>query len=538
MGVNQSALGCAAGPASLFSLADWRAWRRGRAVAVCYHVNTEISTKYELSVEILGTGMSGPVMRAQGKVGTPIGNREFAVKRLRKANPAAIQMMKKEVLIMLSLDHPNIARIEDVFDMPKEIYMVMEKLEGGELFDRVVRDGAYAEGVAAEACRSMCGAVSYLHSRTPEKIVHRDLKPENFLYLSQTSNHLKLIDFGLSAMWAGMSKGMQDWCGTTGYKAPEVMRQLPYTEKCDCFSLGVIAYIMLTGHPPFESSLDFQRYKPFEQTSFTKTSQEAQNFVRGLLELHPERRLSASAALEHEWLREGKPVQGPVLDVQVFRSMQRFSTASRFKRMCLSMLAWSLTEKDREELCQKFTAMDTNGNGRISLTEMRVALQENFDINSNEAETLFANLVGVEEEEIAYSDFLAAAMQQRVRTHEAALWDTFSRIDRGNKGKITAEDLSLMLDKGFGEVDVAAILREVDREGRGWVTHEAFVAYLTRGEEDFLAARLIDRQREHEQQDPEAGFKRLIKTFAAPSSNQTGEMVEPLRRVQRAHQTF
>lgn len=559
MGADLSSTGCAAGPTSLFSLAEWREWRQrrgynhGLSVSSRYHVNRPLASKYELSDDILGTGMSGPVRLAHGKAGTAIGHRQFAVKTFKKRRGPAMISVKREVMIMLSLDHPNVARVEDVFDLQTEIHLVMERLEGGELFERIVRQGKYAEDVAAEACRAMCRSVAYLHSQNPP-IVHRDLKPENFLYARDDSNYLKLIDFGLSTFWdRGVNPRMQEWCGTTAYKAPEIQRQSPYTETCDIFSLGVIAYVLLTGHPPFLSSLEIHKYSPFNQPTFQSISKTGQAFVRSLLETDPGSRPSATWALEHAWLVEGCQPRGAELDEGVLKQMRRFATASQFKRTCLNMLAWSLTAQDREHLESCFTRLDKNDDGRISLNEMRSALEDNFSINSADATELFRKMDDGDDE-ICYTDFLAVAMQERVRMHEDALWVTFSRFDRGNKGVITADDLRAMLDGDFQGCDADEILAEVDRQGCGQVTCEAFVDFLTSWEDEepaapelpvaallsagaspatqqkrraSLASRLIDRQRERDEK--EAGGKRLWNTFSVSSTRQQAAP-NPLQR--------
>jgi len=552
MGADQSTTGCTSGPRALFSLAEWREWKQKRGkgglgsqmrVAGLYHVNQPLESKYTLAETNLGTGMSGPVRLARGKARTAIAHREFAVKTFKKTKALNLDQVKKEVMIFLSLDHPNIARLEDVFDCNTEIHLVMEKLEGGELFQRLVDRGAYAEGVAADACRSMCYAVAYLHSHQPP-VVHRDLKPENFLYAKKDSNDLKLIDFGLSTFWdSSVDRRMSEYCGTAAYMAPEVQSRGSYTEKCDIFSLGVISYIMLTGHPPFASSLNMYAYSLYDQEKFVRLSGAARSFVRSFMAEDPSKRPSASQALESPWLRDGGQAPTATIDSEVLRSMRRFSTASRFRRACLNMMAWSLTSEDRSHLQACFEKMDSNGDGKISLSELRTALERNFDVNSAEATELFRN-VDDGDDEICYSEFIAVAMHERVRMHEDALWATFSRIDRGNKGVITADDLSSILDDGFGSVDAEELLREVDRDGSGQVSCQAFVEYLTSWEDEApgrqtqeeprqevkrmrtsLAARLIDREREREQLQAEAA--RPWKTF---SPTPTRRVSYPLKR--------
>merc|ERR1719230_1130672 len=146
-------------------------------------------------------------------------------------------------------------------------------------------------------------ALNYIHSHG---VVHRDIKLENFLYDKKGSDHLKLIDFGFSKIWDPNIK-MKVSCGTLSYVAPEVLDQ-NYTSQCDLWSLGVIAFILLSGYMPFSGAEGEQaasilkgsyKLKPHK---WNNVSPEALKFVQCLLQVDPERRLTADTALNHPWL--------------------------------------------------------------------------------------------------------------------------------------------------------------------------------------------------------------------------------------------
>uniref|UniRef100_A0A673IAS2 Calcium/calmodulin-dependent protein kinase type 1D-like n=1 Tax=Sinocyclocheilus rhinocerous TaxID=307959 RepID=A0A673IAS2_9TELE len=147
----------------------------------------------------------------------------------------------------MKIKHDNVVGLEDFYETRTHYYLVMELVSGGELFDRILDRGVYTEKDASCVIKQVLEAVSYLHQNS---IVHRDLKPENLLYYSpDESAKIMISDFGLSKM---ADHGvMSTACGTPGYVAPEVLGQKPYSKAVDCWSIGVITYILLSGYLPF-----------------------------------------------------------------------------------------------------------------------------------------------------------------------------------------------------------------------------------------------------------------------------------------------
>jgi len=430
--------------------------------------------------KVIGTGMSGPVRLATGKDG-----REYAVKSFKKKqlNPKARAELQSEVEIYLSLDHPHIARLEQVYETDEEIHLVMEYLAGGELYERLTRRKMYTEQEATDTVHQMLLAVAYLHSRS---IIHRDLKLENFLYEGGDSDHLKLIDFGFAKIFTGSTK-LSDTCGSIHYVAPEVLKK-SYTSQADMWSLGVISHMLLTGSPVFRGSdLEIislvRRGKTRLSSRFGDLSTVAQNFVQALLVLDPSKRLTAKDALQHPFLAHRNSIATSV-DVEILHSLQNYAQASRFRRVCLSMMAWSLSMEDRQRLRGKFLELDVHKKGTISLPQFKAVLQESYHVNSAEAERLFAALDTDHDNEICYSEFLAAVLQDRVRMHEHVLRRTFARFDRDEAGVITVENLRTVLGDTFEDVDVMELMREADTTGSGFICYEQFLQYLQEQDSD------------------------------------------------------
>jgi calcium/calmodulin-dependent protein kinase I len=138
------------------------------------------------------------------------------------------------------LDHPNVLKIIEIFDEEDCIYLVLELLGGGELFDRIVEKENYSEKEAAETVRPIVDAIRYCHSLG---IIHRDLKPENLLYMTPSDNSIiKITDFGLARFVE--NEMATTACGTPNYVAPEIITGKGYSKEVDLWSIGVIIYIM------------------------------------------------------------------------------------------------------------------------------------------------------------------------------------------------------------------------------------------------------------------------------------------------------
>ncbi|XP_048583173.1 serine/threonine-protein kinase Chk2 isoform X3 [Nematostella vectensis] len=227
----------------------------GKSQEEVANIPEDFRKKYTLS-KLLGRGAFGEVRLAFTK-GTC---HKFAVKLISKrqfsVSPVSHASIKDEVNILKALNHPCIIEIADVFESPDMLYIVLELVEGGELFDRVVSVKRFEESVAKLLFYQMVVAVEYLHSKG---ITHRDLKPENILLCSDKNETLlKITDFGVSKM-VGEQSLMKTLCGTPSYLAPEVLRSAGlggYSKAVDCWSLGCMLYICLGGYAPFSDEVE------------------------------------------------------------------------------------------------------------------------------------------------------------------------------------------------------------------------------------------------------------------------------------------
>lgn len=166
------------------------------------------------------------------------------------------------------------------------------------------------------------------------------------------------------------------------------------------------------------------------------------------------------------------------MDRSVVDALRRFEHASKFRRACLSVMAWSLTHEERKSVVDAFLELDTSRRGTIRLHELRDVLQR-FDIPDQESAEIFHALDGGQCDEVHYSEFLGAMVSSRIAMHDQMLRAAFARFDVDGKGFISRESLTKLLGEGAAEVD--ELLQEVDPKATGKVSYEQFVAYLRSG---------------------------------------------------------
>jgi len=204
--------------------------------------------------------------------------------------------------------NPHIIRFINAFETPSEVILVMEYLDGGELFERVAADDFnLTESDCCLFMRQIVRGVQYLHKH---HIVHLDLKPENVVCTQRENATVKIIDFG-TAMELEPGEQIKSLVGTPEFVAPEVVNYDFISTGTDIWSLGVICYILLSGYSPFMGDNDTETYNnisnvhfDFDLEEFDSISENAQDFISQLLKKSPRTRLTADQCLEHSWLME------------------------------------------------------------------------------------------------------------------------------------------------------------------------------------------------------------------------------------------
>ncbi|KAF7645125.1 hypothetical protein LDENG_00209610 [Lucifuga dentata] len=236
----------------------------------------------------------------------------YALKCLKKKYLISSNL-ENEINVLRRIKHENVVRLEDFYESQTHYYLVMQLVS---------------------VIKQVLQAVSYLHQNS---IVHRDLKPENLLYYNTDENaKIMVSDFGLSKL---SEQGMMSTaCGTPGYVAPEVLAQKPYSKAVDCWSIGVITYILLSGYPPFfednETHLfskimraEYEFHSPF----WDEISESAKDFIRNMMEKNPTKRFNTEQALRHSWIA-GDTAREQDIHESVCEQIQKNFAKSKWKQ--------------------------------------------------------------------------------------------------------------------------------------------------------------------------------------------------------------
>uniref|UniRef100_A0A672FH17 Myosin light chain kinase family, member 4b n=1 Tax=Salarias fasciatus TaxID=181472 RepID=A0A672FH17_SALFA len=232
----------------------------------------------------------------------------LAAKIIKARSQKEKEVVRNEIQVMNQLNHANLIQLYAAFESRHDIILVMEYVEGGELFDRIIDENYnLTELDTVLFIRQICEGLQYMHKMY---ILHLDLKPENILCVSRATNKIKIIDFGLARRYKPREKLRVNF-GTPEFLAPEVINYEFVSFPTDMWSLGVITYMLLSGLSPFLGDDDNETLNNilacqwnFEEEEFTDISDEAKDFITRLLVKSKSWRMSAAESLRHPWLSD------------------------------------------------------------------------------------------------------------------------------------------------------------------------------------------------------------------------------------------
>jgi calcium/calmodulin-dependent protein kinase I len=229
------------------------------------------------------------------------------------------ETLDNEIKILSDIHHPHVVQMKAIFDTEETLFIVMELMLGGELYEEIVRRKSFSEKDASYIMKQLFSALSYLHKKG---IVHRDLKLENLLITEPNSLDIKLADFGLSKIVAG--DALTTACGTPFYVAPDILLGTGYDSAVDMWACGILLYVLLSGRLPFAADSDAELFKliidgdlVWKSPQFDTVSDEARDLISNLIVVEPRDRFTADEAIQHVFIKENNrntPLHASFLD--------------------------------------------------------------------------------------------------------------------------------------------------------------------------------------------------------------------------------
>lgn len=453
---------------------------------------TDIRKIYKFDPKIIGSGHFGTV-RLASLFTNP--TKKFAVKTIFKEKVKKdLHLLRRELEILKTLDHPNIVKFYEVYQDEKFFHLVMEYCSGGELLKRIMDQKQLKEQEAASIMKKIFSATKYLHERG---ICHRDLKPENFLFSQKGKGaEIKIIDFGLSKQYDVANseadqafRELKTVVGTALYVAPEVLKG-KYDYRCDNWSLGVVTYVLLSGNPPFFGSNNKEIFAKvmkgkyfFTGPEWKNVSKKAKDFISKLICVDVNKRMSSEQALSHSFLNNIQLTEHEevikVIEPKIINMIKNFRGSSILKKEVMRVIVNNLTENEIKNLREAFRLIDKDNSGMISIEELKKVMQDlghyHYEEDLQGIMQTFNEETG--EEEINYSEFIAAILDKKVYLNREKLYTVFKHFDIDNSNFITKENLKEVMARGGRKITTEALenwLNEIDLKKNGKLSFEEF----------------------------------------------------------------
>jgi calcium-dependent protein kinase len=444
----------------------------------------------------IGSGTFGVVFEAKNI----IFNNLVAMKVIPKQVDMDNLYIKNEIDILKKLSHPNIVRIFEFYESTNNFYLINEFCDGGELFNMINKNNFNEQQLSIIFYQVFSG-LCYLHEN---KIFHRDLKPENIL-ISQKEKDLltdeeylwiKIIDFGTAKIFE-KNKKERAIVGSAYYIAPEVLNQ-DYNEKCDTWSVGVILYMFLTGHAPFDGKNNEEiihsirtKNLDFLDKKLSKRSPEVTDLVKGLLEKDTKKRLSAKDALNHIWF---KTFNGRKLfqnfkqkDIEPYiDNLFNYTFHSKIQQLVIAFLVHNLPSTNSStNILKLYRFFNDSGDCKLTKEELIKGLsnyRDSLEV-AEKVDHLFLLLDSDNNGYIEFEEFLRACIDKKELLKEEYLKYAYKFMDKENKGNLTVQDVNNLFCEGSNklfEIAISKDISDVDEDGDGNINFQEFKKLMTK----------------------------------------------------------
>ena len=464
----------------------------------------DITQFYEV-IKKIGEGSYGKIYKVKNKQSGDI----RAMKQIIKSKIPDINKFQNEIKILAMVDHPNIVRLFEVIEDDKYFNLFQELCTGGELLKKI-QTTQLKEKEIARIFNEIMSAVAYCHEKG---IVHRDLKLENILFASESPDSpVKIIDFGFSVLLGKNDinkeknnsdngsnlkkfgfKRMKSKVGTLYYISPEIIKG-NYDEKCDIWACGVILYILLCGYPPFNGSNDKEVYNiitqvkyDFNKPMWKNVSKYAKDLIKNML-TPAKNRYTAKQVLNSKWLEiKLKDANEENMNYYFdYKHIAKYKTFNKFKQAILTFIASRLNSDECKDIKNIFCNIDEDKNGFITFEDYRKYMINEFNIddlieNEEEIKKGFKSMDVDYNNNIDYTEFLAANLDESIFLKEEKLKEAFRHFDINDTGAIKKEDLIKVLkldDVEDKNKIVNTIIEENDFDKDGKINFNDFMKVM------------------------------------------------------------
>lgn len=262
-----------------------------------------------------------------------------------------------------------------------------------------------------------------------------------------------------------------------------------YGKECDVWSCGVIMYILLSGRMPFKEDKEALTLKKVKEGKYTwkgfgGVSKDAKDLIEKLLTVAVHKRCTLDQALSHTWIAHTAPNASQEAfarhSAEVVRNLQKFTRENQLKKAALQLVARQVDERTMEGLRSVFEEFDTERNGTLSVQELNAGLAKAGLTDVHQLTALAEALDSDHSGKIDYTEFIAATLDHRQASQEAACWAAFRVFDKNNDGKISKQELDEVLASrdvrgALGADVIKGIMEEVDSNNDGFIDFDEFM---------------------------------------------------------------